>query len=72
MIAAWIIAETGVVNSVLGFFSRGGLFMWPLLACSIVSVTIKSGAALAHRTTRSFVAGADQSRGAATFARTTF
>ena len=40
MIAAWIIAETGVVNSVLGFFSRGGLFMWPLLACSIVSVTI--------------------------------
>ena len=40
MIAAWIIAETGVVNTVLGFFSRGGLFMWPLLACSIVSVTI--------------------------------
>jgi biopolymer transport protein ExbB len=40
MIAAWIIAETGVVNTVLGFFSRGGLFMWPLLVCSIVSVTI--------------------------------
>jgi biopolymer transport protein ExbB len=41
MIAAWIIAETpGIVNIVLGFFSRGGLFMWPLLACSIVSVTI--------------------------------
>src|SRR6476660_2311952 len=40
MIAAWIIAETGVVNTVFGFFSRGGLFMWPLLACSIVSVTI--------------------------------
>jgi biopolymer transport protein ExbB len=40
MIAAWIIAETGVVNTVLGFFSRGGLFMWPLLACSVVSVTI--------------------------------
>jgi biopolymer transport protein ExbB len=40
MMAVWIIAETGVVNSVLGFFSRGGLFMWPLLACSIVSVTI--------------------------------
>jgi biopolymer transport protein ExbB len=39
MIAAWIIAETGIVNTVLGFFSRGGLFMWPLLACSIVSVT---------------------------------
>src|SRR6059036_3694566 len=41
MIAAWIIAETpGIVNIVLGFFSRGGLFMWPLLACSIVSVTV--------------------------------
>jgi biopolymer transport protein ExbB len=41
MIAALIIAETtGIANTVLGFFSRGGLFMWPLLACSIVSVTI--------------------------------
>jgi biopolymer transport protein ExbB len=28
-----------MINTVLGFFSRGGLFMWPLLACSIVSVT---------------------------------
>src|SRR5246500_2497241 len=41
MISAWIIAETaGIVDVVLGFFARGGLFMWPLLACSIVSVTI--------------------------------
>ena len=41
MISAWIIAGTaGIVDIVLGFFSRGGLFMWPLLACSIVSVTI--------------------------------
>ena len=41
MIIAWIIAEaSGIVNVVLGFFARGGLFMWPLLACSIVSVTI--------------------------------
>src|SRR5213595_1228281 len=41
MISAWIIAETaGIVDVVLGFFSRGGLFMWPLLICSIVSVTI--------------------------------
>ena len=40
MIVAWIIAETtGIANTVLGFFTRGGLFMWPLLACSIVSVT---------------------------------
>src|SRR5881394_3793306 len=41
MIIAWIIAETaGIVEVVFGFFSRGGLFMWPLLICSIVSVTI--------------------------------
>src|SRR5207247_10849185 len=41
MIAVWIIAATtGIVNIVLGFFAKGGLFMWPLLACSIVSVTI--------------------------------
>jgi biopolymer transport protein ExbB len=30
----------GVVNSVWTFFSTGGLFMWPLLACSIVAVTV--------------------------------
>lgn len=41
MIIAWIIAGTaGIVDVVFGFFSRGGLFMWPLLVCSIVSVTI--------------------------------
>src|SRR5437870_1284238 len=41
MIIAWIIAETaGIVDVVFGFFSRGALFMWPLLICSIVSVTI--------------------------------
>src|SRR5437763_3255524 len=41
MISALIIAQTaGIVDVVLGFFSRGGLFMWPLLACWIVSVTI--------------------------------
>src|ERR1700745_257635 len=41
MISAWIIAETAGIRGVgLGFFARGGLFMWPLLACSVVSVTI--------------------------------
>ena len=28
------------MNSIWTFFSTGGLFMWPLLACSIVAVTI--------------------------------
>src|SRR5438552_18389947 len=52
MIAAWIIAETpGVVHKVVGFFTRGGLFMWPLLACSIISVTtmILRGVALREK-----------------------
>src|SRR3981081_3500892 len=41
MIVAAITIETPeTMNTVLGFFSKGGLFMWPLLACSIVSVTI--------------------------------
>jgi biopolymer transport protein ExbB len=39
-IAAITIETPDIVNTVLGFFARGGLFMWPLLACSIVSVTI--------------------------------
>lgn len=27
-------------QTVLGFLAKGGLFMWPLLACSIVAVTV--------------------------------
>ena len=30
----------GTVQSVWTFFSTGGFFMWPLLACSVVAVTI--------------------------------
>src|ERR671931_643705 len=41
MIVTAITIETPeTVNTVFGFFAKGGLFMWPLLACSIVSVTI--------------------------------
>jgi biopolymer transport protein ExbB len=41
MILAAITIETPeTVNTVYGFFAKGGLFMWPLLACSIVSVTM--------------------------------
>jgi biopolymer transport protein ExbB len=40
MIANSILAEMPeALQSVTGFFSKGGLFMWPLLACSIVSLT---------------------------------
>src|SRR2546429_7466684 len=40
MMASWIIAEApATVQTIMSFFVKGGLFMWPLLACSIVSVT---------------------------------
>src|SRR6185503_15658443 len=40
MIAAWIIAEgSGALKTMTDFFEKGGLFMWPLMVCSIVSVT---------------------------------
>src|SRR5207253_9789154 len=40
MSAITIIAEApGTVQTIMSFFIKGGLFMWPLLACSIVSVT---------------------------------
>jgi biopolymer transport protein ExbB len=37
------------LQSVAGFFTKGGLFMWPLLICSIVSVTTIILRALALR-----------------------
>lgn len=30
---------TEIVQTIISFFTKGGLFMWPLLACSIVAVT---------------------------------
>src|SRR5438046_9248999 len=40
MIASLIIAEAPeTVRTIMSFFVKGGLFMWPLLVCSIVSVT---------------------------------
>ncbi|HEV2843158.1 MAG TPA: MotA/TolQ/ExbB proton channel family protein [Chthoniobacterales bacterium] len=30
---------TETIQTMVNFFSKGGLFMWPLLACSIVTVT---------------------------------
>src|SRR5260370_29041572 len=29
-----------VFQTIAGFFTKGGIFMWPLLACSIVSLTV--------------------------------
>ena len=40
MIAETIIAaDTETVQTIVSFFGKGGLFMWPLLVCSIVAVT---------------------------------
>ena len=39
LVLATVAQTPDTVNSVIGFFGRGGLFMWPLLACSIVSLT---------------------------------
>ncbi len=36
---AWILADADALGGINGFFSKGGLFVWPLLACSIVAVT---------------------------------
>lgn len=52
MIANLVIAAAPeTVQTVVSFFIKGGLFMWPLLACSIVSVTtiILRGLALRER-----------------------
>src|SRR5438874_5691604 len=52
MVASWIIAEApGTVQTIMSFFVKGGLFMWPLLACSIISVTtmILRGVALREK-----------------------
>jgi biopolymer transport protein ExbB len=41
MLSPFIIAQMPeALQSVTGFFSKGGIFMWPLLLCSIVSVTL--------------------------------
>src|SRR5256885_13464077 len=29
-----------VFETIAGFFAKGGIFMWPLLACSIVALTV--------------------------------
>lgn len=44
-------ADPGPLQAVLEFFQRGGLFMWPLLICSVVAVTtmILRGFALRRR-----------------------
>jgi biopolymer transport protein ExbB len=50
MSVALIIAQMPeALQSVTGFFTKGGIFMWPLLVCSIVSVTLIILRALALR-----------------------
>ncbi len=40
MTALFLAAATNPLRSVLEFLLRGGLFMWPLLICSIVALTV--------------------------------
>ncbi len=40
MTAIFLAAATNPLQSVLDFLLRGGLFMWPLLVCSIVALTV--------------------------------
>src|SRR5438046_9211536 len=41
MVSPLIIAQVPeALQSVTGFFTKGGIFMWPLLVCSVVSVTL--------------------------------
>src|SRR5919109_3538139 len=53
MIAAVIIAQASdTMHTMTGFFIKGGLFMWPLLICSLISLTtiILRAIALRERT----------------------
>ncbi len=38
--ALFLAESPGTVQTVIGFFTRGGLFMWPLLVCSMVATTM--------------------------------
>ena len=41
MVSPLIIAQMPeALQSITGFFTKGGIFMWPLLVCSIVSLTL--------------------------------
>lgn len=57
MNAIVLLAADNPLQDVIGFFQRGGLFMWPLLACSIVAVTtiILRGIALRERKVKPLV-----------------
>jgi biopolymer transport protein ExbB len=40
MMALFLAEFPETVQTVIGFFARGGLFMWPLLVCSLVATTM--------------------------------
>jgi biopolymer transport protein ExbB len=40
MMALFLAESPETVQTVIGFFTRGGLFMWPLLVCSMVATTM--------------------------------
>ena len=48
---------TETLQTMVSFFTRGGFFMWPLLACSIVTVTTIVLSILTLREEKGFAAG---------------
>lgn len=40
MIPLLLVDSPNAIEGVLSFLTRGGIFMWPLLACSIVALTV--------------------------------
>jgi biopolymer transport protein ExbB len=40
MIATFLADAPGALQSMIGFLLKGGLFMWPLLICSMASLTV--------------------------------
>src|SRR5438552_15688531 len=52
------------LSSLIGFFARGGLFMWPLLSCSFVALTtiILRGFALREKNVMPLVIASESER----------
>lgn len=47
-----MVEDAGLITRIFEFFQRGGFIMWPILACSILALTITIERLLAYRRTR--------------------